>query len=167
MTGDLDVFATNHTVTIKGGGSTGANATTITAAGLNASTSRDRVFHIISGGFAVTFSDLVIADGKAVDDGTGGTSSVEGSQLTEGTGGGILNNGSTLTLTNVIVKNCRAIGRGDRIVNEHTTLDARGGGLASVSASANATITDSKFTGDSATGGNGLIFNNAAGSGAQ
>jgi hypothetical protein len=166
-TGDLDVFATNHAVTIRGGGSSGANATTISAAGLNAATSRDRVFHIISGVFKVTFSDLIITGGQAVDDGTAGTSSVNGSQTTEGTGGGILNNGSTLSLMDVVVKNCRAIGRGDRLVNEHTTLDARGGGLASVAPAASVIITDSRFANDMATGGNGLVFNNAAGSGAQ
>lgn len=167
VTGDLDILATNHEVTIMGGGSEGASATTISAAGLNSATSRDRVFHIIGGANSVTLSGVIISDGRSVDDGTSGASTVPGSQTTIGTGGGILNNGSSLIMTNVGVRDCRAIGRGDHLVNEHTTLDARGGGLASVSFAAIVTITESKFVNDAATGGNGLIFNNAAGSGAQ
>lgn len=166
-TGDLDIFAANHAVTIMGGGSEGANATRISAAGLNSGASRHRVFHIIGGTNPITFSRLIVADGRAVDDGTAGTSTVNGSQTTMGTGGGILNNGSSLALAKVVVTNCRAIGRGDHLVNEHTTLDARGGGIASVSANATVTISESRLILNTATGGNGLIFNNAAGSGAH
>ena len=124
-TGDLDIAATNHAVTITGGGFEGANATTISAAGINGSTSRHRVFHITGGANAVTFTDLIIADGRAADDGTGGVSTVSGSQTTIGIGGGILNSGGNVTLTNVLVRNCRAIGKGDHLINEHTTLEAR------------------------------------------
>lgn len=166
-TGDLDILATNHAVTLVGGGSEGANESKISAAGVNASTSSDRVFHITGGNNPVTFSNLTIADGRARDDGSSGSSTVATSQSTIGAGGGILNNGGSVTLNNVAIENCKALGRGDHLVNEHTTLDAHGGGLASISGSASLTITDSRFLNDAATGGNGLVFNNAAGSGAQ
>src|SRR5215213_3659852 len=94
-TGDLDIVATSHEVTINGGGST------VSAAGLNGGTSHDRVFHIVSGSNTVTFADMTIADGRALDDGTGGASTVSGSQTTMATGGGILNNGGSVTLNNV------------------------------------------------------------------
>src|SRR5215217_7636777 len=119
-TGDLDIVATSHEVTINGGGST------VSAAGLNGGTSHDRVFHVVSGANTVTFADMTIADGRALDDGTDGASTVSGSQTTMATGGGILNNGGSVTLNNVVVEQCRALGKGDSIVNEHTTLDARG-----------------------------------------
>jgi hypothetical protein len=167
VTGDLDIVATHHAVTITGGGSAGANATTISAAGLNASTSHDRVFHITGGNNMVTFANLIIADGRAGDDGTVGTSTVGNSQSTIGTGGGILSSGGNLTLDSVLVRDCRALGRGDHIINDHTTLDARGGGLASVTASADVTITVSKFAGNVAAGGSGGNFNNGAGSNGQ
>ena len=165
--GDLDIIATNHPVTINGGGSSGPNATTISAAGLNGATSHDRVFHIVSGADTVTFADVIIANGRAVDDGTNGASTVSGSQTTMGTGGGILNNGGSVTLTNVIVQSCQALGRGDHVINDHTTLDARGGGLASLTATGNVIITGSRLTANAATGGNGGNFNNGAGSNAQ
>jgi hypothetical protein len=160
-TGDLDIVTTNHEVTINGGGST------VSAAGLNGGTSHDRVFHIVSGANTVTFADMTIADGRAVDDGTSGASTVLGSQTTMGTGGGILNNGGSVTLTNVIVQQCQALGKGDSIINDHTTLDARGGGLASLAATGNITITGSTLTANTASGGNGGNFNNGSGSWAK
>lgn len=166
-TGDLDIVATHHAVTIMGGGSSGASSTTISAAGLNAATSRDRVFHITGGTNMVTFANVIIADGRAGDDGTSGASTVGSLQSTVGTGGGILNNGGNLTLDGVLVRDCQALGRGDHVINDHTTLDAHGGGLASVSVSGNVSITGSKFTNDVAAGGNGGNFNNGAGSNAQ
>ena len=69
LTGDLDIVATNHAVTIRGGGSSGVNATTVSSTGLNGGASRDRVFHIVSGSNAVAFTRVVIANGRAVDDG--------------------------------------------------------------------------------------------------
>lgn len=166
-TGDLDIVTSHHAVTITGGGSSGANATTVSALGLNGGTSHDRVFHILGGANTVSFSDLIIADGRALDDGTNGASTVSGSQSTMGTGGGILNNGNNVALRNVSIQHCRAVGRGDHVINDHTTLDARGGGLASLNANGNVMITGSRFAADTAAGGKGDDFNNGAGSNAQ
>ncbi len=160
-TGDLDIVANNHTVTINGNGST------VSAAGLNGGTSRDRVFQIVSGANNVTFTDMTIADGRAADDGTSGASTNPASQNTNRFGGGILNNGGSVTLTNVTVQSCQALGKGDSVVNDHTTLDAFGGGLASVGATGNVIITGSTFTLNAAIGGNGGNFNNGAGSNAS
>jgi hypothetical protein len=158
--GDLDIVAGDHPVTINGGGST------VSAAGLNGGTSHDRVFHIVSGTNTVTFADLTIADGRAQDDGTSGASTVTGSQSTMGSGGCILSNGGSVALTNVIVQSCQALGKGDSVINAHTTLDARGGGLASLTATGNVIITGSTFSSATAAGGDGGNFNNGAGSNA-
>ena len=161
-TGDLDITTTLHSVTIVGG-----NTTIINASALNAGSTRDRAFHITTSGVTAVFQDLVIQNGKAADDGTSGKSTNPASQNSPGTGGGILNNGGNLTLTNVKIQTCEAIGKGDTIVNEHTTLEARGGGLASLAGTANVIISGSTFTANNATGGNGGIFNNADGSAAK
>lgn len=166
-TGDLDVTTTLHSVTIVGGGSSGPNATIIDASGLNAGTTRDRALHITTSGVNVILEDLAIQNGKAADDGTSGKSTNPASQNSPGTGGGILNNGGSLTLTDVVVQSCEAIGKGDTIVNEHTTLEARGGGLASLADTGNVIISGSTFTANNANGGNGGIFNNANGSAAK
>ncbi|MET0650259.1 MAG: choice-of-anchor Q domain-containing protein [Pyrinomonadaceae bacterium] len=166
-TGDLDITTSLHTVTIIGGGSSGPNASVIDAAGLNVGASRDRAFQIIGPGVNVTFEGLVIQNGQAADDGVSGASTNPSAQNGNRAGGGILNNGGGLTLNNVIVRTCGALGKGDSIVNEHTTLDAWGGGLASLTATGNVNITDSTFTANAATGGDGGIFNNAAGSNAR
>ncbi len=166
-TGDLDITTSLHTVTITGGGSSGPNATIIDAAGLNTGTRRDRVFHITGSNVTVIFRGFAIRNGKAADDGSSGASTNPTAQNTNRFGGGILNNGGSLTLHNVIVQSCQALGKGDSLVNEHTTLDAMGGGLASLTATANVTVTDSTFTGNTAAGGNGGNFNNGAGSNAK
>jgi hypothetical protein len=166
-TGDLDITTSLHTVTITGGGSSGPNATIIDAAGLNTGTRRDRVFHITGSNVTVIFRALVIRNGKAADDGTSGASTNPTAQNANRAGGGILNNGGSVTLTNVILQSCQALGKGDSVINDHTTLDAFGGGLASLAATGNVTITDSRLTGNVATGGNGGNFNNGAGSNAK
>lgn len=166
-TGDLDITTTLHSVTIVGGGSSGPNASIIEASALNAGTTRDRAFHITTSGITAIFQDLVIQNGKAADDGTSGKSTNPASQNSPGTGGGILNNGGSLTLTNVTLQSCEAIGKGDSIVNEHTTLEARGGGLASFAGTSNVIISGSRFTANNATGGNGGNFNNANGGAAK
>jgi len=165
-TGDLDITTTLHTVTIVGGGSSGPNATIIDAAALNTGTVCDRAFQVTGAGVTVVFQDLVIRNGKAADDGTNGASTNPNAQNGNRAGGGILNNGGSVTLTNVIVESCQALGKGDSIVNDHTTLDAHGGGLASLGGSGNMTITNSKFTGNTALGGDGGNFNNGSGSNA-
>src|SRR2546423_1601569 len=112
-TGDLDITTTAHPVTIVGGGS----STIIDASGLNTGSVRDRAFHITGSGVTVTFRDLVIRNGKAADDGTSGASTNPTAQTTNGSGGGILNNGGSVTLTNVTIESCQALGRGDSVVN--------------------------------------------------
>lgn len=162
-TGDLDVTTSQHSVTIEGGGS----STIIDATGLNGGARRDRVFHVTGSNVTAILRNLTIRNGQAGDDGTAGTSTNPTAQNTTRIGGGILNNSGRLTLEKVTVQSCKAIGKGDSIVNEHTTLDAFGGGLASVAANGNVTITDSTFTGNIASGGNGGNFNNGNGSGAR
>jgi hypothetical protein len=166
-TGDLDITTNLHTVTIAGGGSSGPNATIIDAAGLNTGSLRDRVFQVTASGVAVIFQDLVIQNGKAADDGTSGASTNPTAQNSNRFGGGILNNGGSVTLSNVSVQSCQALGKGDSVVNDHTTLDALGGGLASLAATGNVVITDSTLSGNVAQGGNGGNFNNGAGSNAK
>jgi hypothetical protein len=163
-TGDLDITTTLHTVTIVGGGSSGPNATIIDAAGLNTGSVHDRAFHVTGPGVAAIFQDLVIRNGAAADDGTSGVSTDRAAQNTNRAGGCILNGGGSLTLENVAVQTCQALGKGDSVINEHTTLDALGGGIASLLATGNVAITGSTFTGNAAAGGNGGNFNNGAGS---
>jgi hypothetical protein len=165
--GDLDITTSLHTVTIVGGGSSGPNATIIDAAGLNTGSMHDRAFQITGSGVAAIFQDLVIQNGQAADDGTSGASTDPSAQNTIRDGGGILNNGGSVTLTNVVVRSCQALGKGDTVVNDHTTLDAQGGGIASLGATGAVVITDSTLTGNAATGGNGGNFNGGNGSAAR
>src|SRR5262249_30614583 len=158
--GDLDITTTLHTVTIIGGGTTGPNATIIDAAGLNIGSSHDRAFQIASGASAI-FQDLVIRHGQAADDGSNGASTDPTSQNTNRAGGGILNTGGTVTLMNVIIDSCQALGKGDNSINDH--LDALGGGLASLM-SGTVTVSDSTFTGNTAVGAAGNNINNGGGS---
>jgi hypothetical protein len=174
-TGDLDITTTLHSVTIAGGGS----STIIDASGLNTGNMRDRAFQITRSGVTVIFQDLVIQNGKAADSGTSGASTNPTAQNSNRAGGGILNGagidsfgatingGGSVTLTNVIIQSCQALGKGDSVVNDHTTLDALGGGLASLGTSGNVIITGNTFTGNSAIGGDGGNFNNGAGSNAK
>ena len=159
-TGDLDITTSQHPVTIEGGGP----STIIDATGLNGGARRDRVFHVTGSNVTAILRNLTIRNGQAGDDGTAGTSTNPTAQNTTRIGGGILNNSGRLTLEKVTVQSCQAIGKGDSIVNEHTTLDSFGGGLASVAGTGNVTIADSTFTGNVASGGNGGNFNNGAGS---
>lgn len=167
LTGDLDITTSLHSVTLVGGGSSGPNATVIDANGLNTGSLRDRVFHVTAANVTAAFQDLVIQNGQAADDGTSGVSTDPIAQNTHRAGGGILNNGGSVTLTNVAVDACQALGKGDTVVNQHTELEARGGGLASLTTTANVIVTHSQLTLNIALGGNGGIFNNAAGSAAK
>jgi hypothetical protein len=163
-TGDLDITTTLHSVTIAGGGSSGPGATIIDASGLSVGNSRDRAFHITASGVTVTFQDLIIQHGHAADDGTSGVSTDPEAQNTHRAGGGILNNGGSVTLDNVIVRLCHALGKGDTVINAHTTLDALGGGIASLTPTGNVIITDSTLMLNTASGGDGGNFNNGEGS---
>jgi hypothetical protein len=173
-TGDLDITTTLHSVTIVGGGAT----TVIDASGLTSGNMHDRAFQLTGSGVTAIFQDLTIQNGSAADSGSSGASTNPTSQNSTRVGGCILNGagidvngvpvvtGGSVTLTNVTVQGCQVLGKGDSVVNDHTTLDARGGGLASLGGTANVTITGSTFTGDSALGGNGGNFNNGQGSNA-
>jgi hypothetical protein len=166
-TGDLDITTTLHSVTIVGGGSSGPSASIIDAAGLTSGSMRDRAFQITASGVTVFFQNLVIQNGKAADDGTSGASTNPTAQNANRSGGGILNNGGSVTLDNVKIQSCQVLGKGDTVLNDHTSLDAQGGGLASVTGTGNMIITNSTLTGNSAAGGNGNNFNNGAGSNAK
>ena len=156
-TGDLDITTILHSVTIVGGGP----STIINAAGLNTGSNRDRVFQIISLGATVVFQDLVIENGKAADDGSPGETTNPANQTSNGLGGGIFNGGANVTLTNVVVQNCQALGRGDTVNNNPNATTALGGGVASTFGTV--IINGGTFTGNSAQGGNGGNFNNGAG----
>jgi hypothetical protein len=178
-TGDLDITTTLHSVTVVGGGSSGPNASIIDAAGLTSGNMRDRVFQITGPGVTAIFKDLVIQNGRAADDGSSGASTNPAVQNATRVGGGILNgagydingvavsSGGSVTLTNVVVQSCQTLGKGDDQINQHRTLDARGGGLASIGLTGSVVVSGSKFTGNSANGGDGGDFNNGAGSNAQ
>lgn len=165
--GDLDITSTVHPVTIVGGGSSGPNTTVIDANGLNTGSVRDRVFHLTTSNVTLTLQDLIITNGKAADNGTAGTSTNPTAQTTNRAGGGILNNGGNLTLTNVKLQSCEALGKGDSVINQHTTLEAQGGGLAVLGTTGNVIITNSELLLNSATGGDGGNFNNGDGSAAK
>ena len=178
-TGDLDITTSLHSVTIVGGGSSGPNASIIDAAGLTSGSMHDRAFQITASNVTVIFQDLDIRNGNAADDGTSGASTNPTAQNSTRAGGGILNGagidvngvtvngGGSVTLTNVIVESCQTLGKGDSVINQHTTLDALGGGLASLGTTANVVVTDSTLTGNTALGGDGGNFNNGAGSNAK
>jgi hypothetical protein len=171
-TGDLDITTTTQSVKIVGGGSSGPGATIIDAAGLQSGSSHDRAFQITAAGVTVTFQDLAIKNGKAADDGTSGVSTDPASQnggpfpSVPREGGGILNNGGSVTLDNVVIESCQVLGRGETSTVDHTTIDAQGGGLASLGTGA-VIITGSRFSNDSALGGDGLNINNGNGSSAR
>src|SRR5262249_51096908 len=63
-TGDLDFTSSAHKVVLRGQGTCGRWPTTIKQTVL------DRVFQLVNSGADVTFCDLVITGGTAVDDGT-------------------------------------------------------------------------------------------------
>ena len=154
LSGDLDIKTSLHTVTIVGGGSSGPNATIIDGAGLNTNF-HDRVFHVTNSGVTVVFQDLVIQNGQAVDDGTAGVSLNPRNQTTHRVGGGILNNGGSVTLNNVVIQSCQALGRADSTANPDGILEARGGGLGSLGTTGNVVVMNSVLSGNTAIGGNG------------
>jgi len=178
-TGDLDITTSLHSVTIVGGGSSGPTASIIDAAGLTSGTMHDRVFQVTGSGVTLVLQDLAIQNGQAADDGASGASTNPAAQNSTRAGGGVLNGagidvngvavngGGSVTLTNVLVQSCQVLGKGDSAINQHTTLDAWGGGLASIGATGSVSITNSTMTGNTAAGGNGGNFNNGAGSNAR
>jgi hypothetical protein len=100
LTGDLDLTAGGHTLTIQGQGPT----RTVIDANTPGAPLLDRLFQV-SPGVTVVFRDLTLSGGLAQDDGTAGTApGTSGSQ-----GGCILNDG-TVTLDDVVVVHNAAIG---------------------------------------------------------
>jgi hypothetical protein len=97
-TGDLDLTAVGHTITIQGAGT---DVTVVDAGGI------DRVFQVSGNSVSVVFRNLTITGGRAMDDGTAGAPS----DTVESEGGGILNNGGTVTLDHVFLENNQAVGR--------------------------------------------------------
>src|ERR1044072_7085384 len=178
-TGDLDVTTILHSVTITGGGSSGPTASIIDASGLTSGNMHDRAFQVTASGVILILQDLAIQNAQAADDGASGASTNPATQNSARVGGGILNGagidvngvaingGGSLTLTNVVIENCAILGKGDDQVNQHRTLDAWGGGLASLGATGNVIITGSTFTSNTALGGDGGNFNNGGGSGVR
>ena len=175
-TGDLDITTVLHSVTIAGGGS----STVIDAAGLTSGNMRDRAFQITGSGVTAIFENLTIQNGRAADDGASGASTNPTAQNSTRAGGCILNGagidatnqvaingGGSVTLTNVVVGNCQTLGKGDTVINQHTKLDALGGGLASIGLTGNVIISASTFTGNTAAGGNAGNFNNGNASNAK
>jgi hypothetical protein len=154
LTGDLNITSTAHTLIIQGAGDFGP----ITV--IDASQLMDRAFQVVNPGTTVVFRDLVIQGGLAQDDGTAGA--LPGS--TDSLGGGILDNGGTLTLTNVVLKNNRALGANGANGANGSSLhlngqpgtaahNALGGGLYATGGSLN--IMTSTLSNNQAIGGNG------------
>src|SRR5262245_37040231 len=146
-TGDLDITSTAHKLIIQGQGTTGPNATII-----DASLLKDRVFQIVNSGTQVELDNLVIKGGLAQEDGTAGTAA----GTTTAEGGGILNNGGTLTLDNVVLNSNKAQG-GDGSASSSGPGGAGqlalGGGLYTNGGSV--TLTNTTFSSDTAQGGAG------------
>ena len=130
VTGDLNITSTAHTLIIKGQGTSGPGATII-----DASTLHDRVFQIVKPGTQVELEGLVIKGGLAQDNGRAGVTA--GSTTAEG--GGIINNGGTLRLNNVVLDSDTALGGTGAAGG--TGQDARGGGL--YSSGGSVTLTNS------------------------
>src|SRR5258705_1217703 len=161
-TGDLDITTSLHSVTIVGGGSSGPNASIIDAAGLTSGNMRDRVFQVTGSGVSLILQDFAIQHGQAADDGASGASTNPAAQNSTRAGGGILNGagidvngiavngGGSVTLHNVTVQSCHILGKGDTVLNDHTTPDAWGGGLGRLGATGNVGITDRTLTGNAA-----------------
>jgi hypothetical protein len=155
LTGDLNITSAAHTLIIQGAGDSGPNATVIDASQL-----MDRAFQIVNPGTTVVFQNLVIQGGLAQDDGTAGA--LPGT--TDSLGGGILDNGATLTLTNVVLQNNKALGangaNGANGTSKHLTghagspgHNALGGGL--YAAGGSLTLVTSTLANNQAVGGTG------------
>src|SRR5262249_19734130 len=112
-------------------------------------------------GVAAICQNLVIQNGQATNDGTNGAST-DPTTLYNGNreGGGILNNGGSVALNNVIIRSCKSLGRGDAAGGPAgSILEARGAGLASLGMTGTVMVTNSTLTGNTAQGGNGPAVN--------
>ncbi len=115
--GDLNITSTGHVLVIEGTtDAQGHPKTTIEQ------TVADRVFQIVNAS-KVTFKDLIIEDGQAVDDGTSGATADSSNTL----GGGILDDGGNVTLTNVVLQKNSA--EPEASPANGIAFDADGGGI--------------------------------------
>jgi hypothetical protein len=150
LQGDLNINPTGTvtSVTIKGTGTSGPNATIIDASAVH-----DRVFQIVNSGLTVIFQNVVLQGGMAQDDGTNGA--LPGTTNAEG--GAILNNGSTVQLNTVVIQSNAAVAgagaNGSAGVAGGTGFNASGGGILTNGGSI--TATSSFIDGNSAIGGAG------------
>jgi hypothetical protein len=123
LTGDLDLTAGGHTLTIQGQGPT----RTVIDANTPGAPLLDRLFQV-SPGVTVVFRDLTLRGGDAQDDGTPG----QAPGTSESRGGCILNAG-TVTLDDVVVIHNAAIGgagaSGDPGQGGRNGFVATGGGI--------------------------------------
>ena len=133
LTSELDINnPSSFPLVIAGAGTSGTSATIIDAQALS------RVFQILKPGTNVEFDNLVIEDGLAQNNGTGGAT-------TTALGGGILNNGGNLTFNNVVFASNTAKGGAGQ--------GALGGAVYSTGGSV--TLSGCTFTSNKAQGGQG------------
>lgn len=144
LSGDLDIRRTTGSVLIRGGGSSGADQTIISAAGLQTASTTDRVLQLL-GNTDVTLEGLTITGGVARTNVNAGANTSPTGQSSPGLGGGILQAGGLLTLDDVSVVGNEARSSIPQV--------ARGGGLYADSGSAT-TILNSRFADNVAQGGN-------------
>ena len=143
-TGDLDLTNTSITLTIEGQGTSADTGTIIDQ------TVADRVFEIVKAGVKVTFEDLVIEGGTALE--SGGSGSHGG--LSDAHGGGILNNGGKVTLNDVVLQNNQALG-GVPSSSSGSFKPERGQGGGIYSAGGVLTLVNTTVENNTATGSSG------------
>ncbi|MBY0523247.1 MAG: hypothetical protein K2R98_07605 [Gemmataceae bacterium] len=163
MTGDLDITRTGVPLLIRGTGATPADTV------IDADTI-DRVFQIVNSGTTVTFQNLTIRGGLALDDGASGLYSSGATVFSVAQGGGIYNGGGTLTLDNVVIED-NVAGRTNnfRKTGGIDGQDAQGGGIYSLAGALTFSGGTTTFTRNTARGGdafNSSPFSAAGGEGA-
>lgn len=141
ISGDLDITKSVGNLTILGAG----RGVTV----LRCTT--DRVFHFTSGaGITITIQDLSIDDGSVFDDGVGLSAAMGGAILNRRVSSGA--NNTNLTLRNVDVANCLAMGSTGPVPGAAGS-PARGGAI--YSAGGTLTIDNCNLTDNMALGGDG------------
>jgi hypothetical protein len=158
-TGDLDITAVGHTITIEGAG---ADVTVVDAGGI------DRVFQILTT-VNVIFRNLTITVGRAVDNGAAGATSsstqAEGGGILIGPGYSLIDNTistGSVTLDHVLVEGNMAVGGTDMRGDGQAAI---GGGIVT---DGTLIIIDSTIANNEAIGGNGgatSAFNQGQGGG--
>lgn len=145
--GDLNITNPRHSLIIQGGTDASGKPATILE-----QTAFDRVFeiaNIVNPSTTVTFKNVVIEHGWALEDGGIATST-----STDSLGGGILDEGGNITLNNVVLQSNSALAP--------LGFDAAGGGIYVVNGSL--TINNSVIQGNTVTGGIGGFDGTPSGS---